>query len=34
MIEYRAADELTHIEGIDDNQKLKKVRIYLRNAIR
>ena len=28
MIEYRSADELTHIEGIDGNQKLKKVRIY------
>ena len=28
MIEYRSADELTHVEGIDDNQNIKKVRIY------
>ena len=28
MIEYRSSEELTHIEGIDNEGNLKKVRIF------
>ena len=31
-IEERNSDELSYIEGIDENRKIKKVRIYPKNS--
>ena len=33
MIEYRSPEELTHIEGIDSDNKLKKIRIFPKDSI-
>ena len=31
-IEERSSEELSHVEGLDDNNQLKKVRIYPKNS--